>query len=265
MEFATLRAFLAVVDAGSFACAADETGVSRMTLSRRVDELERLLGEPVLVRSGAGAEPTTLGLALTQRGRELVSSYEDALTAARGTGARIVVVVDPELLDWVADSALLERAALEIKVAASPLQATGADRVSVVRGPRPKSSRTVRQAGQRRLGLMGHGDYLAIHGRPRSIEELHGHVLLATPGESALPLRTGGSLSIDPRTVLPARALVARAVHAGRGLGLVTPTPGLEWVLGDEIGIDEPVWLVGDPRTLDVLGPTGDSRAGGGQ
>ncbi|MEJ2022246.1 MAG: LysR family transcriptional regulator [Maritimibacter sp.] len=61
--------FLAVADAGGLAGAAESTGVSPPTLSRRLTELEQRLGEKLFLRGKRG-------YALTARGRALVEEAE---------------------------------------------------------------------------------------------------------------------------------------------------------------------------------------------
>lgn len=61
--------FLAVADAGGLAGAAEATGTSAPTLSRRLTELERQLGEKLFLRGARG-------YALTARGRALLAEAE---------------------------------------------------------------------------------------------------------------------------------------------------------------------------------------------
>lgn len=69
-----LRAFVAVVDSGSFSLAADELRVSQSAVSHSVAALERTLGTPVLVRGGK-ARPTTFGEQILAHARTVVDAY----------------------------------------------------------------------------------------------------------------------------------------------------------------------------------------------
>jgi len=68
--------FLAVADAGGLAGAAETTGVSAPTLSRRLTALERSLGETLFQRGARG-------YALTARGRALLTEVEPLRTLAQ--------------------------------------------------------------------------------------------------------------------------------------------------------------------------------------
>ncbi|MEV0188019.1 LysR substrate-binding domain-containing protein [Kitasatospora purpeofusca] len=73
VNFAQLRALVAVADAGGFGSAAAELGVSQSAVSHAVAALERVLGAPVLHR-GAPARPTPLGERILPHARTAVAS-----------------------------------------------------------------------------------------------------------------------------------------------------------------------------------------------
>ncbi|HWS31584.1 MAG TPA: LysR family transcriptional regulator [Actinoplanes sp.] len=75
MELRQLRAFAAVVDAGTFTDAAAELGVSQASVSRSVAALERALGVPLLQR-------TTRHVALTPTGRRVLDGARRILEEA---------------------------------------------------------------------------------------------------------------------------------------------------------------------------------------
>lgn len=68
MDLEELRAFLTVVDTGSFLAAADSLGVSRTTLRRRVGSLEARAGVTLLESTSQGAVLTEAGQLLAKRG-----------------------------------------------------------------------------------------------------------------------------------------------------------------------------------------------------
>ncbi|GAA2217218.1 LysR family transcriptional regulator [Streptomyces nogalater] len=69
-----LRAFLAVLDSGSFSGAADELGISQSAVSHSVAALERSLGTSVLVRTGR-PRPTAFGEQILAPARQAVAAH----------------------------------------------------------------------------------------------------------------------------------------------------------------------------------------------
>ncbi len=77
-DWSLLRAFLAVVDAGSLTGAANQLATSQPTLSRQISELEELLGIALFER-------VARGLRLTAIGQSLVAPVREMEAAARAT------------------------------------------------------------------------------------------------------------------------------------------------------------------------------------
>jgi len=69
-----LRVFLAVIEHGNLAKAAEHLAVSRPVVSKTIADLERTLGLRLLDRSPQGVEPTLFGRALHKRG---VAVFDD--------------------------------------------------------------------------------------------------------------------------------------------------------------------------------------------
>lgn len=67
----TLRLFLAVAEEGSIARAAQRENIAASALSRRLADLERTLGAPVLMRSARGIELTEAGKHVMERARRI--------------------------------------------------------------------------------------------------------------------------------------------------------------------------------------------------
>jgi DNA-binding transcriptional LysR family regulator len=90
MELRQLRYFLAVVDAASVRAAGVELCVAPSALSRAIDQLEKQLGVPLLIRSYAGAHLTPAGEDFATRARAILRAADDAAAAmkehARGDG-----------------------------------------------------------------------------------------------------------------------------------------------------------------------------------
>src|SRR2546427_10074675 len=62
-----LHVFLAVVEAGNMAKAADRLAISRPVVSKTIADLEHVLGVRLLDRTPKGVEPTLYGRALLRR------------------------------------------------------------------------------------------------------------------------------------------------------------------------------------------------------
>src|SRR5690606_33034605 len=77
-RFLEMKTFVAVVDAGSFAGAADGLGASRAAVSRHVGQLEARLGVRLLHRTTRRLSLTGEGEVFYARCRELLSGVEEA-------------------------------------------------------------------------------------------------------------------------------------------------------------------------------------------
>jgi DNA-binding transcriptional LysR family regulator len=105
-----LRAFLAVMDSGSFTAAARRMGVSQPHLSGLVRDLEGTLGVRLLDRTTRRLVPTAAGRALAEDIRPLLLRLDAALMVARGAGRRgRVAVAAPPLLAALALPPVLAR------------------------------------------------------------------------------------------------------------------------------------------------------------
>ena len=105
-----LRAFVTVMELGSFSAAAARLNLSQPAISQQVRQLEKRLGVPLVERVGRRARPTAAGTALlahAQRIDAAVSSALDAVaphgtgTAGRvrlGTGATACIFLLPPVL-----------------------------------------------------------------------------------------------------------------------------------------------------------------------
>lgn len=80
-KFESMRAFARVVEAGGFAAAAREMGLSRSVVNRSVINLENELGTQLLSRSTRRVTPTETGLAFYDRAVAILAELDDALTA----------------------------------------------------------------------------------------------------------------------------------------------------------------------------------------
>ena len=87
-EFAELKAFVAVVDRGSFARAADHLGLSRSALSQIIRQLESRLGVRLLNRTTRSVSPTETGRSLHERIAPMFRDMDEAVAQAVAAHAR---------------------------------------------------------------------------------------------------------------------------------------------------------------------------------
>ncbi|MFM0632816.1 LysR family transcriptional regulator, partial [Paraburkholderia xenovorans] len=68
-DFETLRLFIFVIEEGSISAASERGNVVVSAVSRRISDLERAAGTPLLHRRSRGVEPTLAGAALYRRAK----------------------------------------------------------------------------------------------------------------------------------------------------------------------------------------------------
>jgi DNA-binding transcriptional LysR family regulator len=90
LQFDWLRAFVAVVDAGSLSSAAEvihrsQSAVSiQSAVSMQIKKLEQAVGRPVLLRGPRRMELTPVGVELLSYARQMLSLHAETLTALHG-------------------------------------------------------------------------------------------------------------------------------------------------------------------------------------
>ncbi len=84
IEIRHVRAFLAVLDRGSFTGAARDLRVTQPALSRTIAELERRLGDRLLDRDRRPVAPTRAGERLAPQARRLLAVHEETVHAVGG-------------------------------------------------------------------------------------------------------------------------------------------------------------------------------------
>lgn len=80
-RFLSLRAFIRVVDAGGFAAAAREMGLSRSVVNKYVITLENEIGTQLLRRSSRQVSPTDAGAAFYDRAVSIINELDEAFAA----------------------------------------------------------------------------------------------------------------------------------------------------------------------------------------
>lgn len=272
MDLEELRAFLHVVESGSFLAAADKLQVSRTTLRRRVDSLVARAGVPLLESTQQGVVLTDAGRVLARRGRLLDEEADALLASIREVGQEpagvlrvsLPVGLPPLLLAsiFAALRAAHPRLHVESRFSEDPITESlvGIDMAVHFSDTMPKGKWLSYVVLRMQEQLVAGKEYLARRGTPGSIDDLAQHELFAwqPPGADARawPLRRGGTVAVAPTLLSSDIHLVRHCCLAGLGIGFLPdallPDPGfpegsLVPVLPD---------LVGRVRALRVTVPT---------
>ncbi|HLT40653.1 MAG TPA: LysR family transcriptional regulator [Enhygromyxa sp.] len=259
MDLEETRAFLAVIEHGSFKAAAENLNQPRATLRRRVESLEVRAGVPLLERSRNGVEATAAGAILARHGRTLLRETEALLHtlrelddgAPRGSlriGVPASLPADGVALVFGLFRTKFPQLCIDLRVAADPV-AELLDEVDLalhLGGARPGQRWTTRPLVQVRETLVASQSYLERHGALRSIDELAEHVLLACRSGAAVerwPLLGGGSVAIEPAMRADNPQLLRRLVGCGFGIALL---PDID--LGDRESDDDELTPVLDQQ-----------------
>ncbi|HVI02792.1 MAG TPA: LysR family transcriptional regulator [Enhygromyxa sp.] len=250
MDLEETRAFLAVIEHGSFKAAAEKLNQPRATLRRRVESLEVRAGVPLLERSRNGVEATAAGAVLARHGRTLLRETDALLRSLRGVGDDVLrgtlrvgvpssLPADAVALVFGLFRAKFPQLCLDLRVSADPVAELLDDvEVALHLGvERPSNRYLTRPLGSVRESLYASASYLDRHGTPQSLEDLGAHVLLASRSGDDVerwPLLAGGSVAITPAIQAQDPQLLRRFVEHGFGVGLLTELEFGERELDDE-------------------------------
>ncbi|WP_437633322.1 LysR family transcriptional regulator [Sorangium sp. So ce854] len=268
MDLEELRAFLAVVEAGSYLGAARALGTSRTTLRRQVAALEARAGVPLIEGVRHGVQPTEAGQVLAGRGRGMMQEAAALLASIREVGdapsgtLRVVLPVGlpPHVLTplFAAVRGAYPRLRFHCRFSNDPLgEALTEFDIAVHFGEDAPRGQWISHVVLRaREWLIAGRAYLERRGTPRSIDDLKHHELFAwqAPGEDARVWRTwrGAPFTVEPSLIATDIHFIRHCCISGLGIGLVPdallPDPGvgpdeLVPVLPDVVGQERPVRL----------------------
>ena len=235
-DWALVKSFLAVLDAGSLMGAARRLGAQQPTLSRHVAELEAQLGASLFERTGRGVTPTAAALAIAEAARRMQDGA-DALgqTLARqreATGGTVRITTSAVAAVWLMPQVLAELAAAEpgiqIELVASNTLSNLLRREAdiAVRMVRPaQGSLVARKLADVAIVAAAHDSYLARAGTPRRPEDLLQHRLIGYDTDDVV-LRGFAALGFPAAREQFAlrtddQVAYGRLVAAGAGIGFV--------------------------------------------
>lgn len=189
-RFQEMRAFVAVVDAGSFVRAADALDLSKTAVSRLIGDLETRLGTRLLHRTTRKLSLTPEGEVFHERCRQLLQGVEEAeaeLTVQSGEAVgqlRINVPVTFGVLHlaplWPAFMALHPKVALDVTLADRLVDLVDEGYDLAVRIARLQTSSLVsRQLTSTRLVLCASPAYLRRQGTPAHPADIAQHSVIS--------------------------------------------------------------------------------------
>lgn len=236
--FSSMKMYLAVVDGGSFAAAADKLDISRAMASKQIQKLEEHLGTRLLNRTTRRLSLTETGRAFYERSVQIVADVEEAEQVA-GQMTRmpqgVLRVTIPlsfgqhRLAAVIGDySQAYPQVQLDISLSDRKVDLVeeGLD-LAIRIGAMAQSDLIARKIGSVRSVLCAAPAYLARHGSPSAPAELSQHACLgytlsassaewrleAADGGAAVTVAIAGPIRADNGDILRLAAL--------RGAGIV--------------------------------------------
>ena len=233
-----LKHLLAVARHGSTLAAGRVLGLDQSTVQRRLAELERRIGQPLVKRQQSGYRLTPFGAALlphAERIDQAVAAFEQQIATAAAEVAGIVRVTCPEpIVSRITQSPLLERfrarhPSLQVNFVMSDRYvdlAKGEADIALRSGDTNDGALIGRKIGDSIWAVYASRSYIERHGRPGRIEDLASHALVGFDDTMARHRLSTWLCEVAPNARLAARSnSVLGLVHSAKaGLG-VAPLP----------------------------------------
>ncbi len=245
---AAMQVFVRVVETGGLSAAGRAMGLAPSSISRRISELEDMLGVRLLHRTTRKLSLTEAGETYFERSRDIVQAIEEAnlaVTEKRAGPSGILRITVPASVARLHVAPAV--AAFQAQYSAVRVVMSVTDRmvgvvnegldVAIRIGQLEDSSLMARKVGEGRRVVCAGPSYLERMGQPLRPDQIPDHACLtfrSHPGTNLWRFRNGEA-TIEVRATGPffsddGETLVAAAC-AGVGLILVP-----EWLVGVEIG-----------------------------
>ncbi len=235
-DWALVKSFLAVLDAGSLMGAARRLNAQQPTLSRHVAELEAQLGAPLFERTGRGVTPTAAALAIADAARQMEAgalALSRGLATSRSAETGTVRITSSTVAStWLLPPVI---AALQVAEPGIAIELVATNQLSnllrreadiAVRMVRPvQSSLVARKLGEVPIVAAAHRSYLKRAGTPRTPADLVRHRLIGYDRDDTIErgfARLGVVLTREHFAVrTDDQVAYGRLVAAGAGIGFV--------------------------------------------
>jgi DNA-binding transcriptional LysR family regulator len=263
LDWALVRSFLAVMDAGSVSAAARATQGHQPTLSRHLSELETQLGVALFERTGRGVRPTVAGLEVLPAARQMQAAAE-ALerSVSRGreaTRGTVRITASQVVATWLLPSLVAEFQRAEPEIAIEIVSSNAVQNLLrreadiAVRMVRPaQASLIARKLGEIDIVAAAHKSYLTKAPPLHGAADLRRHRLIGYDRDDTIirgAAKTGLALTrADFALRTDDQVVYGRLVAEGAGIGFVARYnlrywPGVVAVLPTLVAGALPCWL----------------------
>jgi DNA-binding transcriptional LysR family regulator len=270
-----MRLFVRVADAGSFSRAAIDLELGQPTVSRRIQDLEAILGSTLFQRTTRALSLTEAGQRFYRRAIDILAEYDEAEAEARGLehepvgllrlscaasmGRMLIGPQVPEFLDRFPHV----RVDLMLDDTYTDLVGEGID-LAFRMGTLQDSSLMAKKLGEAPRALWASPNYLQRAGTPTHPDELSEHLALTfrQVAHTEWKLSRNGetaSASVDGRFKASSGEMLLQGAVAGLGILL-----GPNWLVREAAGRGElvrvlPEWT-GEPSPLHAVWSAGKLR-----
>lgn len=232
-----LLLFYDTVNAGSINKAAQQLGVPKSTISRKLALLEGQYGSTLLKRGPRALGLTEIGTALYERCERIVAELRDADTEASemqsGVTGLLRVSMPVFFMSWMAEAIAdfaRENPALRLEIEAHNRWVDVGEEpfdIAVQFGTPRDTAVPMRRLVKLSRGLFASPAYLAANGTPRRVADLADHELIPHQYQQRdrawpeIPRRDGTKGGIAGRVTVNHAVLVHELVRRGLGIGLM--------------------------------------------
>jgi DNA-binding transcriptional LysR family regulator len=234
--FRYLSTLAAIVEAGNFSRAADDLGVNRAAISKRVLQIEAALGTPVFSRSTRKMELTPAGRVLLDCYRRASETLDNGIEAARGTmtiaAGRVSVSCTTSLATHVVGPLLhtfatqFPKIRIHLQSPADEPDRDDAD-IQLRITNQPPADSAVRKLARVSWTLCASEEYLHRYGVPQRPDDLRWHKFIMPQSYQRLNTfehrETGALESLTPQVSLSSniQEAIFGLVQRGAGIGLL--------------------------------------------
>lgn len=230
-RFTELQIFVAVTECDGFAAGARKLGVSPPVATRAIADLESRLGITLLNRTTRHLRMTDAGKRYLDDAKRILAELTEADEAARGINGEPIghlavtapvlfgkMFVLPGILEYLQRYPKMEVNALFLDRIVNLLE-EGLD-VGIRIGELTDSSMHAIFVGQVRRVVCAAPEYLARHGTPQTLDDLHNHTVITANGVNASTewKFSNHSIRVKPRLSFASNDAAIEAASAGFGI-----------------------------------------------